>query len=145
MRNSLLRVYVHLVWSTWDRLPLLVEPVQTAVYLCIRAETRRMGCEVIAIGGVEDHVHVLVRLAGRTSVSDLVKQVKGASSHLIQRVVSPDGFFRWQGAYGAFSVSPRHLRAVVQYINDQPERHRTRDLIPGVEPAPAWSAKADIV
>jgi putative transposase len=145
MRASKVRVYVHLVWSTWDRLPLLVEPVRSAVYTCIQAEAGRMGCAVAAIGGIEDHVHVLARLSSNVAVASLVKQLKGTSSHLVTHEIAPGSFFRWQGAYGAFSVSPRHLDVVAAYIRNQPERHRTRNLVPGVEPAPheTQSAKAD--
>ncbi|MEN6581922.1 MAG: transposase [Armatimonadota bacterium] len=64
MREPYTQLYVHIVWSTWDRLPLLSADVQSAVYRCIQAECDRLGADVLAIGGVEDHIHILVRLPG---------------------------------------------------------------------------------
>src|SRR3954466_10326674 len=78
--RSYAEIYLHLVWGTWDRHPLLVGERVEAVYRAIHHECVRMRAEVIAIGGMEDHVHLLVRVPASLSASDLVKQVKGASS-----------------------------------------------------------------
>jgi REP element-mobilizing transposase RayT len=78
---------------------------------------------------VEDHVHLLVRLPATVAVAKLAQQVKGASAHLITHVIAPDRFFKWQGAYGAFSVSPRDLDAVCAYIHHQREHHAAVSLI----------------
>src|SRR5688500_18874331 len=73
MRDPFTRLYVHLVWATWDRLPLITPGIQPAIYRCIQAEATRLGCRVGAIGGIEDHVHVLVRYPPAVSVSEMVK------------------------------------------------------------------------
>ena len=62
MRTPFTPLYLHFVWATWDRHPYLVEPLRSRVYGCIQGECGRLGADVIAIGGVEDHVHVLVRV-----------------------------------------------------------------------------------
>jgi putative transposase len=67
---------------------------------------------------------MLVQMPATHSIAELVGQVKGASSHLVtRRILAHDGFFKWQGAYGAFSVSVRHLDAVSAYIKCQREHH----------------------
>jgi putative transposase len=124
MRDPFTRLYVHLVWATWDRLPLITPRIQPAVYRCIQAEATRLGCRVGAIGGIEDHVHVLVRYPPALAVSELVKQMKGVSSRLVQQEVGLGEFFKWQGSYGAFSISERDVAMVRRYVHRQEEHHR---------------------
>ena len=87
-----------------------------------------MGCRVGAIGGIEDHVHVLVRYPPAVSISALVKQIKGASSHLVRQEVGLGGFFKWQGGYGAFSIAQRDVEMVRRYIHRQEEHHSSGRL-----------------
>ena len=124
MRDPFTRLYVHLVWATWDRLPLITPAVQPRIYRCIQAEAGRMRCRVGAIGGMDDHVHVLVRHPPAVSVSGLTKQIKGASSHLMRQEVRLGEFFKWQGGYGAFSVSQRDVEMIRGYIHRPEEHHR---------------------
>ena len=128
MRDPFTRLYAHLVWATWDRLPLITPEVQPHIYRCIQAEAARMGCRVGAIGGIADHVHVVVRYPPSVSISGLVKQVKGVSSRLVQQEVRLGEFFKWQGSYGAFSLSQRDLEMVRRYVHRQEEHHRTGRL-----------------
>jgi putative transposase len=130
MRRSKIGVFVHLVWATWDRLPLLTSTTQGPVYRAIGAKCEELGAEIVALGGVEDHVHLLVRLPASVSVAELVRHIKGASSHLLTQKVlaTTDGVFKWQGAYGAFSVSPHQLREVADYITQQQEHHALGSL-----------------
>ena len=127
MRQTATVVYVHLVWGTWDRLPLLVGEAKDAVYSCIHTECAEMKTEVLALGGIEDHVHLLVKIPPTVSISSLVKQVKGSSSHLASHARGVD-FFKWQGSYDASSVSPAMLNQVMLYIQNQEHHHRNRIL-----------------
>ena len=128
MRKPFTQLYVHLVWATWDRLPLIDRELQPRIYRCIQAEAFALGCEVGAIGGIEDHVHVLVRCSPAVSVSNLVKPIKGTSSRIVQREIRLGEFFKWQGSYGAFSIAEPHIEAVRRYIRRQEEHHRTGRL-----------------
>jgi REP element-mobilizing transposase RayT len=134
MREPFTKLYVHLLWATWDRLPILSPELITIVDRAIRHECVELGVEVIAFGAVADHVHLLVRIPAKLSVAELVKQVKGATSHLLnQRLKIP---FKWQGAYGAFTVSPTVLSRVREYVLNQEDHHqygttvRTAELEP---------------
>ncbi len=128
MRAPFTQLYVHCVWATWDRLPLLTPAVELAAFAAIRAKCHELNCEPLAIGGMPDHVHLLVRLHTTTSVSNLVKEVKGASSHLVTHQVTPQDFFKWQGAYGAFTLGKPDVPAVQAYIERQTEHHAQNDL-----------------
>ena len=137
MRRSGIAVYVHLIWATWDRLPLLKQDVERAIHRSIAATCRDLRAELVAVGGVEDHVHLLVGLPATVSIAELVGKVKGASSHLAtHRLLSNGEFFKWQGAYGAVSISPRHLSKVADYIARQREHHAANSLLAGLELPP---------
>ena len=123
MREPYTQLYVHIVWATWDRLPLLFGEREAMVYACIQAECAELGAEMIAIGGKEDHVHVLARIPATLSVAALVKQIKGSSSHLVNHTGAPGDVFKWQGAYGAFTVSKAAVPKVLDYVVRQKEHH----------------------
>ena len=138
MREPFTQLYVHLVWATWDRAPILTSELLEVVDRSIRHECVQLGAEVIAFGGVADHVHLLARMPARLSVSEPVKQVKGATSHLItQRLKLP---FKWQGGYGAFSVSKRSVPAARDYVLNQEQHHGYGTIIPSAELPPAEAA-----
>jgi REP-associated tyrosine transposase len=131
MREPFTQFYVHLTWATWDRLPLLSPELLGVVDRAIRHECAGLGVEVEAFGGVADHVHLLVRFPARLSIADLVKQVKGSSSHLLnQRLKVP---FKWQGGYGGFTVSKSKLRVVPEYILNQEQHHQYGTIFPAAE------------
>ena len=143
MRDTDTRIYVHLVWSTWDRLPLLTPEVEQTVYKCIAEECKSLKAEMIAVGGVSDHVHVLVRLPPTLPVATLVKQLKGASSHLVTRSVPTADIFKWQGSYGAFSIRESDVEACRGYITNQKSRHAQNigDIDPWALGSQSFSAR----
>ncbi len=123
MGKPFTQIYLHLVWATWDRLPLITSTFENRLYACLREEILRLGCETLALGGIEDHVHVLIQSPPTRCASEIVKQLKGSSSHFVNQEVSPLNGFKWQGYYGAFSVSRGDLTRVEEYVNNQKERH----------------------
>jgi REP element-mobilizing transposase RayT len=131
MREPFTKLYVHLVWATWDRLPILTPDLIEIVDRAVRHECVELGVEVIAFGAVLDRVHLLARIPAKLSVADLAKQVKGATSHLVnQRLKIP---FKWQGGYGAFSVSATVLPRVREYVLNQEKHHRYGTTVPTAE------------
>ncbi len=131
MREPFTQLYVHLVWATWDRLPLLSTELLEVVDRAIRHECVDLGVEVEAFGGVADHVHLLVRIPATLAISRLVQQVKGATSHLVnQRLKTP---FKWQGGYGAFTVSKSILSRVKDYVLNQDQHHQYGTIFPSAE------------
>ena len=130
MRASYTQLYLHLIWATWDRLPLITADVESRIYAAIAAKCRQLKCEPLAINGVEDHVHVLVRLHPTVSVARLVKEIKGASSHLMTHEIKPGKFFKWQGAYRAFTIRKSDVPTVRAYIQNQKQHHAEKHLNP---------------
>ena len=128
MRAPFTQLYLHCVWSTWDRIHLITPQLERPVYSAIKAKCQELKCEVIAIGGMPDHIHLLVRLHPTVSVSGLLKGVKGSSSHLVTHEVLKDEFFKWQGSYGAFTVAKKDVPRVKVYIERQIEHHTRGSL-----------------
>jgi REP element-mobilizing transposase RayT len=130
MRRTKVALFVHFVWATWDRMPLLTGETERRIYHSIQATCVELSAEAIALGGVEDHVHLLVRLPVTLAPALSVKQVKGSSAHLATHMIAPDRFFKWQGSYAAFSISSNDLDRLCAYIAHQKEHHRRGTLIP---------------
>jgi REP element-mobilizing transposase RayT len=128
MRGPYTQLLAHLVWATWDRLPLIDSGLEGRLYAALSSEARGLQCAPIAIGGMADHVHVLVRVHPTVAVARLVQQLKGASAHLINHEIDRVAGFRWQGAYGAFSVSAAVAPEVERYIAQQKQHHAEGSL-----------------
>lgn len=125
MPQSLSSVYLHLVFSTKDRMPLLNDPVlRGELHAYLGGISKQLDCPPIIVGGVEDHVHIFARMGRGISQSDWVKEVKRVSSAWIKTRVPEMGKFSWQAGYGVFSVSASNLSAVESYIATQEEHHR---------------------
>ena len=123
MRSPYLQLYIHLVWSTLERAPLIPYEVQKRLYDAICKRCTDLKCTPLAIGGVEDHIHLLVQLHPSVALADLVKDIKGATSHLMNHEICPGMNFRWQGAYGAFSIRANEVSKVRSYILAQTQHH----------------------
>ncbi len=133
MRRNKLALFLHLVWATWDRLPLITPDIERRLYRNIESEAQKLGCQVLALNGVEDHVHLLVTIPSTLTVADLLKQVKGVSSHFVNEVLKPPAQFKWQGSYGAFTVSRWDVARIKEYIKRQKEHHQSSELVPEFE------------
>jgi putative transposase len=125
MPQSLVQIYVHIVFSTKDRAPFLKDRdfrLRTHAYLA--GISNQLDSPAIKVGGVEDHVHILCRLSKQGDVSALVRDLKRDSSKWIKSERSSLTDFHWQAGYGAFSISPSHVDGLNHYIANQEEHHR---------------------
>ncbi|MFN6513561.1 MAG: IS200/IS605 family transposase [Nostoc sp. CreGUA01] len=144
MRANFTQLYLHYVWATWDKLPLITPDIQKLVYAVIIKECEQLKCTVIAVGGIEDHVHLLTGFPVTISVSDLIKQIKGSYSHFINNEVKTSDFFKWQGSYAAFTVSYDAIDNVAHYIRNQAIHHQQKSIISAWEfNLPDTNIKAD--
>ena len=115
----------HLVFSTKGRDPALGKALRPRLYAYLGGILRQLGGEPVAIGGVEDHVHLLVRLKPALALADVMRQLKGSSSKWINTEFGGPPF-AWQTGYAAFSISRANLSAVERYIAGQEEHHGQR-------------------
>jgi len=133
MLKNKLSVAVHFVWATRDRQPLVTEQVERDLYKYIEAVCDDDYCKVLALGGMPDHVHLLVLLSNTVTMADLMRHVKSGSSRFVPKRLTPGERFAWQGSYGAFSVSQANIPKVVSYIQNQKQRHAEGTLYPNAE------------
>jgi putative transposase len=129
MHQNFTQLYLHCVWGTWDRLPLITPDIETVIWAAIARQCQQLNCKVLAVGGVADHVHLLTAFPPDLSVSNLIGQAKGSSSHLVTHEIACDRFFKWQGGYGAFTVNRQDLPRIVDYIKNQATHHQQKSTI----------------
>ena len=124
MSQSLSSVFLHVVFSTKDRFPFLSDDgVRGQVHAFLGGVAKNLNCPPILVGGVSDHVHILIQLGRSVSQADLVKELKRGSNLWIQERFPHIEKFAWQAGYGAFSVSASNLQVVRTYIGKQAQHH----------------------
>ncbi len=119
------RLFVHLTWTTRDRVPLVSARVATFLARLLPAIATQERASVLALGMVTTHVHLLLRLDPATSIGRLTQRLKGGSAALVNRELREKGgpAIRWAKGYNVESVSPRAVEAVSRYVECQAERH----------------------
>ena len=125
MPQSLSCNYLHLVFSTKHRQPYIDVNIEADLHAYLGGICHEMDCLPIKIGGYIDHVHLLVNLSRKYALMKVMEEVKGHSSKWAKTKGEQYANFYWQNGYGAFSVSPSHLDAVVNYIANQHQHHKT--------------------
>ena len=123
MSHSYNKIWIHAIWSTKLRSELIDFSIEKQVYDYIKEELIDSGCPVRIINGMPDHVHALFLLNPQKSISDVIKQVKGSSSHSINGNDLILEKFAWQTGFAAYSVSESQLEAVYNYIKNQKQHH----------------------
>ena len=123
MPQSLAKIYVHVIFSTKHRQPLLADAWRDELFHVLGGTANNLGCQSIIVGGVADHVHMLFQLGRTITIADAVGKIKSTSSAWINQSGSLPTEFHWQAGYAAFSVSQSNLEAVREYIRRQPEHH----------------------
>ena len=126
MPQSLSRILIHLVFSTKNREPWLKNEIRERLWPYLGGIARENGMKALEVGGVADHVHLLLSIPASIALSKALQLIKGSSSHWMKDTFPNIAGFAWQDGYGAFTVSQSQLDAVREYIRTQEEHHRTR-------------------
>ena len=127
MGSTFLSLHYHIVFSTKDRRPLIQSGWRPQLHEYLGGTARGLGGVPEIVGGVEDHVHLLIGLRSTHRLADFMQELKKASS--IWSAERHGKNFSWQDGYAAFSVSWTHLVAVRKYIATQEEHHRKTDFV----------------
>ena len=125
MPQSFASLHCHIVFSTKERYPMIHPDWADRIYQYIGGILRGVDCCLVAAGGVQDHVHLLVSLGRTRSVAEAVRLIKANASGWINETFPLRGRFAWQTGYGAFSVSYSQLPRVRRYLASQELNHRT--------------------
>jgi REP element-mobilizing transposase RayT len=132
------RLFYHLIWGTKNREPVIQPEFEASLHHVIAAKAKDLGAFVYAIGGVEDHVHLVATVPPPIALADFIGQVKGNSSHWVNHETSLPYHFSWQAEYGVVSFGGKQLDLVVKYVKNQRQHHLEGTIIrflERVEPA----------
>jgi putative transposase len=122
------------IWGTEKREPLITAVVEPIVFEVIRRKSAAFHSPILAINGIEDHIHVAVSIAPSVSVAEWIRSVKGLSAYEVNNQF-PDAAsrFRWQKSYGVLSYGEKNLPLVIRYIENQKQHHADQTLQPYLE------------
>ena len=128
MAQSLSKIYLHVIFHTASASPVVDEEHIPRLQAYIGQLVKTTGCNVICVGGTENHVHALVQMSATETVSHLIEEMKRNSSRWMKTLAPKYEKFAWQGGYAAFSVSQSQVDTVVRYIRNQQEHHRKQSF-----------------
>jgi REP element-mobilizing transposase RayT len=123
MGQSLVQNYLHIVFSTKNRMPLITDNVEDDLHAYLGGICNNLDCYPIKTGGYTDHVHLLCLLSKKIALVKLLEELKSHSSKWMKLKGEEFSNFYWQDGYGAFSVNPTEVETVVKYISNQKEHH----------------------
>ncbi len=124
MAHSYTRLYCHVVFATKNRQPWITADIRQRLYDYMGGIVKAENGDLLAAGGTDDHVHLLLSLHPQTWVSDALRLIKTNSSKWIHGTFPDKTKFAWQAGYGAFSVSRSNVESVTRYIANQEQHHR---------------------
>jgi len=116
--------YFHCVFSTKERRPFITPALRERLWPYLGGIARENGITALSIGGVADHVHLLLSLPATMAIAKTMQLIKGGSSKWVHETFPDQRTFAWQEKYGAFSVSVSQVDKIVRYIENQETHHR---------------------
>ena len=125
------RLRYHLITGTYKRLPIITPGVEAVLYPTLREATLNARGRLLQLGGIADHVHMVVAIRPTMAVSDFMRIVKTHSSRKVR--AEQDNAFRWQSGYAAFTVDPHEMRTLLKYVAFQKKHHAMNTTQPELE------------
>jgi putative transposase len=123
MSHSYSICLMHYVFSTKNREPTITPELQSRLWPYLGGLARERNAGPLAIGGIDNHVHILVDLPATITIAKAAQEFKALSSKWIHETFPRHRAFAWQEGYGAFSVSVSNLERIIQYIENQAQHH----------------------
>ncbi len=130
MSNTYSSLYFHCIWATKSRHPFLVPPFNREMYDFVKSVGEKEGAQVVEVGGMPDHVHLLLSVKQSVHIPELIRKIKSESSWLMRKLNKEEkGCFMWQRGYAIFSVSVSNIDVVQRYIQNQEKHHKLRSFL----------------
>lgn len=123
MANTFSSLFYHVVFSTKNRKEFIKPDIEERVWSYIGGLAKDIGAEPVSVGGIDDHIHTLLMAKPKHSPSSLMQTIKGKSSKWMSSEFDRIPNFGWQDGYGVFSVSKSNVADVIDYIENQRQRH----------------------
>ena len=132
------RNYYHVVWATKERLPLIQVGFEDALFGYLIHKALNTGLYVYGVNGMNDHLHMILAIPPKMSVAQVVKMLKGASSHYVNQFIKPEHLdFAWQRGYGCLTLGEKHRSVAIAYVENQKKHHEEQTTN-------AWLERYDI-
>ena len=128
MANTYTQLYFHVVFSVKGRQKLIAKKWKDELYKYITGIITNKHQKLLAINGVEDHIHILIGTKPTCNLSDLVRDIKSNSSKWVNELNLTQKKFQWQSGFGAFTLGHSQLGTIINYIERQEEHHRSKSL-----------------
>ena len=129
MSHSYNKIWLHVIFSTKERMPLIKPSVESKIHAHMKEQLESCGCILGIINGIHDHVHLLFLQNPKVAVTDVIKQVKANTSYWINEQNLIPEKFSWQTGYAAYVVSESQQSKVFRYIKNQKEHHKTKPFM----------------
>lgn len=133
MTQTYYKIWIHVIWSTKNRQPFLQKEIRQKVLNHIHKKSQSEGIYIDTINGMPDHIHCLISINPKYSISEIINKIKGESSHWINHQSLLNIQFAWQNGYSAFSVSESQIEKTRKYIINQETHHKKITFIEEVD------------
>jgi putative transposase len=128
------RLFYHFVWATHERQSLINPAQEQILYPHIVGKADFLGCQLHAIGGTENHIHLIVSIPPKISISDFAKRIKGSSARYLNQEFAEHNYkFAWQHEYAVFSLGEQRLEWAIAYVENQKQHHATGQIVKVLE------------
>lgn len=127
MSQSLSAVYLHIIFSTMNRDPVLYDTLRPRLWQYLGGICSGLQCKPLQIGGMPDHVHILCMLSREVALKELVGKLKTESAVWLKKKFPEFDNFHWQNGYAVFSVNPTEYETVQNYIFNQADHHSKKN------------------
>jgi putative transposase len=126
--------YYHVIWATKNRRPVITPEIETLILAVVRRKSTELDSPIMAVNGVDDHIHIAVSIPPKLAVTEWIQKIKGLSAYEVNAMF-PDlaQTFTWQKGYGVLAFGATALERVVTYIDNQKLYHRDNHLEPYLE------------
>ena len=128
MSGTFSQIYIQVVFAVKNREALIERTWEEELFKYITGIVQNKGQKLLTINGTHNHIHILIGMKPSCCLSDLVREIKKASTNLINSRKMTKFKFQWQDGYGAFSYSHSSLDKVISYIKNQKEHHRKKSF-----------------
>jgi len=126
MANTYTSLHYHIIFSTKNRERWITTDIEQRIWEYLGGIAKQNDVKALQIGGVDDHVHLVLGIPPTLSISKVLQLLKGGSSKWVHDTFPALAAFEWQDGYGAFTVSKSQLPEVIEYVKNQREYHRVR-------------------
>lgn len=124
MAHTFVSLNIHIIFTTKNRSPWITPAIQEDIYSYIAIQGNKAGCKILAIGGIEDHIHILLSLHPAVALSDWIRDIKIKSAVWAKNRMTQLTSFNWQRGFAAYSASCQNIAAIQCYIRNQANHHK---------------------